>query len=95
MTGKLSICMEKHIEYVGVNIDHNFTLVTTPTKCQHLCQKIHDCVAFTWDETNFGTYKCELKSEVNDRQPKMIPSPFLISGPKYCPGENFECYHVS
>ena len=79
--------MEKHVEYVGDEITHNFTSGTTPTKCQGLCQKIDDCVGFTFDEKDFGEYRCELKSSVEKRKPSMRSAPFLISGPKHCVGK--------
>ena len=93
--GKLSICMEKFVEYIGVNINHNVTYATTPSKCQKICQTIDDCVAFTWDEAGFGSFRCDLMSEVISRRPTLNPSPFLISGPKYCLGEPQEIMYNS
>ena len=82
--------MEKHVEYVGDDITHNFTSGTTPAKCQGLCQRIDECVGFTFDEKDFGEHRCELKSLVENRKPSMRPSPFLISGPKYCVGKTLD-----
>ena len=52
-----------------------------------LCQKIDDCVGFTFDEKDFGEHRCELKSSVERRKPSMRSAPFLISGPKHCVGK--------
>lgn len=86
LIGNISVCMEKYVDYDGDELAHNFTSGTSPTKCQELCQQIPDCVAFTFDEMNFGLYRCDLKSSVTSRNPIVQPSPFLISGPKYCLG---------
>ena len=71
------LCYKYQLDYVGPNIDVESGL--TPHTCQVKCQEHANCKFFVFilDSNN-----CYLK---NAADPKANQTPYLISGPKFCP----------
>jgi len=80
-------CFEWEVEYHGGGLDDPMlTGVTSPDKCQELCQGRHGCNYFTWvnSQHDVAGYRntCWLKSTQGNPQ----TSATCISGPRSCGG---------
>ena len=49
--------------------------------CQLKCQKMEDCMFWTWNRNN---RKCECKNITDEETTKSVKNYAVISGPKYC-----------